>query len=203
MNMLRFRRDSAGAAAVETALLAPVFFTAVLSLFDLGLYFWRWNQAVEAARIGVRLAVVSDPVSSDLSTMTGLETGALAGQPVGEYERVCTPSSCTGGGVYSAAAMSRIYYGRGGNECANGVPAAQAGMCDVLRSLNLENVSVSYRASGVDVAGTAGALKPLVTVRIAGAAPNLVIINHLFPGAFATLPAAEVTAMAEDLRTTA
>ena len=202
MSLSRFRRESAGATAVETALLAPVFFVAVLSIFDFGLYFWRWNQAVEAARIGVRLAVVSDPVSSDLPAMTGLETGALAGQPVGEYERVCTPSSCTGGGTYSAAAMSRIYYGRGTAECAGGVSVTQAGMCDVLRSLTLEDVSVSYRASGVDVAGTAGALKPLVTVRISGAEPGLVFIDTLFP-AFATLPDAEVTALAEDLRTAA
>ena len=202
MSMLRFRRNTAGAAAVETALLAPVFFVAVMSIFDLGLYFWRWNQAVEAARVGVRLAVVSDPVSSDLPAMTGLETGALAGQPVGEYERVCTPSACTGGGTYSAAAMSRIYYGRGTVACAHGVATEQAGMCDVLPSLTPANVSVSYRASGVDVAGTAGALKPLVTVRIAGAAPRLVILHTVFP-AFATLPVAEVTALAEDLRTTA
>jgi Flp pilus assembly protein TadG len=202
MSMPRFRRDSAGAAAVEIALLAPVFFSALFALVDFGLYFWRWNQAVEAARIGVRLAVVSDPVSSDLSTMTGLETGALAGQPVGEYVRVCAPSSCTGGGVYSAAAMARIFYGRGGAECSSGVSTAQAGMCDVLRSLALANVSVSYRASGVDVAGTAGALKPLVTVRITGAESKLAFVDALIP-AFATLPDAEVTALAEDLRTAA
>ena len=199
----RFARSTAGATAVEVALLAPVFFIALMSLFDLGLYFWRWNQAVEAARVGARLAVVSDPVSSDLTTMTGLETGVLPGQPVGEYERVCAPQTCTNNGVYSAAAMSRIYYGPGTVACSKGVRTAKAGMCDVLPNLRLQHVTVSYRASGVDTAGTAGALKPLVSVRIAGVNPQLLFVDNLLPGAFAVLPTAEVTVLAEDLRTAA
>ena len=198
-----FVKHRGGAAAVEMALLAPVFVVGLLSIFDLGLYFWRWNLAVEAARVGARRAVTSDPVSADLATMTGLETGVSAGQPVGEYERVCTPESCTNGGVYSTAAMWRIYYGPGTAVCQDGVRTQQAGMCDVLRVLKPQNVTVSYRASGVDAAGVVGALKPLVSVRVSGAAPNLVFIDRVIPGAFTALPTAEVTLLAEDLRTSA
>jgi Flp pilus assembly protein TadG len=200
---LSFSRSTRGAATVELALLAPVFFVALLSIFDVGLYFWRWNQAVESARVGARLAVTSDPVSSDLSAMTGLETGVLAGEPVGDYERVCTPSTCTNGGTYSTAAMSRIYYGPGTVACDTGVRTEAAGMCDVLPTLETANVTISYRASGVDTAGTAGALKPLVSVRVSGAEPALVFIDRIIPGAFTTLPTAEVTVLAEDLRTSA
>ena len=197
-----FRKHDGGAAAVELALLAPVFLIALLAIFDLGLYFWRWNQAVESARIGARLAVVSDPVASDLSGMTGLETGVQPGQPVGAYERVCAGTACTNG-VYSATAMNRIYYGPGAQACDDTVRTESAGMCDVLPTLARSNVTVSYRASGVDSAGVVGALKPLVSVRISGADPGLFFIDYFVPAGFTALPDAEVTVLAEDLRTAA
>ena len=196
-----FRTDRSGGSSTEIALLAPVFVVGLLTIFDVGLYLWRWNQAVEAARVGARLAVVSDPVSSDLSTMTGLETGVSAGEPVGAYERVCTAGACTNG-AYSATAMDRIFYGPGGQTCET-TATASAGMCDVLGTLQTTNVTVSYRASGVDAAGVVGAVKPLVSVRVSGADPNLFFIDHFVPGRFATLPDAEVTVLAEDLRTSA
>ena len=197
-----FLQNRSGAAAVEIGLLTPVFVVGLLTLFDLGLYFWRWNEAVEAARVGARLAVVSDPVSSDLSSMTGLETGVGAGQPVGAYERVCTASACTNG-TYSDAAMNRIFYGPGTQTCDHATRITGAGMCDVLPTLAKSNVTVSYRSSGVDAAGMTGALKPLVSVRISGASPELFFINQFVPGRFTALPDAEVTVLAEDLRTSA
>jgi Flp pilus assembly protein TadG len=75
--------DRRGAAAIETAIVAPFLFTGIIGLVDLGLYLFRWNQVVEAARLGARIAAVSDPVSSDLTLMTGLETGVQSGQPAG------------------------------------------------------------------------------------------------------------------------
>ena len=198
-----FRKDRSGAAAAEIALLAPIFAISLVTIFDMGLYFWRWNQAVEAARVGARLAVVSDPVASDLTTMTGLETGVAAGEPVGAYERVCAAGTCTNG-TYSTAAMNRIFYGPGATQtCDDTTRTENAGMCDVLPVLALGNVTISYRSSGVDVAGVAGSLKPLVSVRISGADPKLFFVDHFVPGRFASLPDAEVTVLAEDLRTSA
>ena len=196
-----FLRDTRGVTAVETAILAPLLFVGVLSTFDIGLYVWRWNTAVQAARIGARIAAVSDPVDSTLSIMTGLETtGVLAGQPSGPYERVCSGSGACAGGVYDAAAMNRLFYGVQGAECVEGSAPAQRGMCDVLTGLNLSNITVSYRHSGVDTAGTAGSLRPLVSVRISGARANMVVFGRLLPD---TLPATEVTMLAEDLRSSA
>jgi hypothetical protein len=196
-----FSRDQRGATAVEIAVLAPLLFGAVLSTFDIGLYFWRWNEAIQASRIGARIAIVSDPVASDLKTMTGLETsGVDPGEPAGPYERVCTGGATCSGGVYDAAAMNRIFFGVQGADCVPGSPRSERGMCDVLPMLQTANVTVTYRSSGVDTAGAAGALRPLVTVRITGANPRLVLFGRLFP---ATLPATETTMLAEDLRSTA
>ena len=80
-----FLRDQRGITSVEIAVLAPLLFASVLASFDAGLFVWRWSQAVQAARMGARLAAVSDPVASDLSTMTGAETGAAPGEPAGAY----------------------------------------------------------------------------------------------------------------------
>ena len=202
MSPRRFLRDRTGAAAVELALLTPLFFVTLLSLFDLGLLAWRWNQAVEAARAGARLAAVSNPVSSDLASMTGLETGVEPGDPTGAYERVCSGAACSGG-VYDAAAMSRLYYGPGGAVCDDSTPRNAAGLCDLLPRLTTDKITVSYRSSGVDTAGVVGALRPLVSVRIAGVPSRMVLIDRLFPGFFAALPATEVTVLAEDMRSSA
>ena len=197
-----FLRHQGGMTAVEVAVLAPLLFTAVLSTFDLGLYFWRWNQAVQAARLGARVAAVSNPVSSDLSVVTGISSTVKPGDIVGAYERVCSVGSrtCTSGGTFSDAAMERIFYGQSGTGCGDARSRDAAGMCDVLPTLDLADVSISYSASGIETAGVAGSLRPLVTVRISGAGPRLVLFDKLLP---TNLPVTEITMLAEDLRSTA
>ena len=197
-----FLRHQGGMSAVEVAILAPVLFTAVLSTFDLGLYFWRWNQAVQAARLGVRVAAVSDPVASDLSTATGVSGTVQPGDTVGAYERVCSAGArtCTSGGVFSEQAMNRIFYGASGTGCGDAGSREAAGMCDVLPTLELADITISYSASGIETAGVAGSLRPLVTVRISGAGPRLVLFDKILP---ANLPVTEMTMLAEDLRSTA
>lgn len=196
-------RRQDGATAVEVALLAPFVITGIMGSLDLGLYVWRWNEAVEAVRVAGRLAAVSDPVSSDISTMTGLETGVVAGQPAGSYERVCSFSTATcTGGSFDQAAADRLFYGRSGGACGDATSRDQAGLCDVAPMIARSTVMVAYRASGVDSAGVAGALRPLVTVRVSGAPANLITLSRIVPGRFVSLPPAEVTLLAEDLSST-
>lgn len=196
-------KDVRGAAAVEAALVAPIVFTLVFATVDLGLYLWRWNQQVDAVRIGARIAAVSDPVSSDLAAMTGLATGAAPGQPAGTYARVCSLSGANGaceGGTYDPAAMTRILYGPSGQSCTDSNAQNAPGMCDILQTVQPSHVTVSYRASGVDSAGVEGALRPLVSVKASQVPSGTVLIHQLFPGAFAKLPTTETTVVAEDLR---
>ena len=202
--LLAFLRDRRGAAAIETAIVAPFLFTGVIGVFDLGVYLFRWNQAVEAARVGARLAAVSDPVAPELATMTGLETGAVSGEPVGDYERLCTgsPQSCSAGG-YSAVAFRRIFYGAGSTACGDATGREQVGMCDAFTALQPSQVTITYRDSGADTAGVAGALRPLISVKVAGAPSGMALLDRLIPGgAFAALPTVETTVLAEDLRST-
>jgi Flp pilus assembly protein TadG len=49
-----------GAAAVEFAIVAALLFTLLFGVIEMGRLFWTWNAAVEATRLGARLAVVCD-----------------------------------------------------------------------------------------------------------------------------------------------
>lgn len=49
-----------GVAAVEFALIAALFFTLLIGIMEMGRLLWTWNAAVEATRLGARLAVVCD-----------------------------------------------------------------------------------------------------------------------------------------------
>ncbi len=54
-----------GVAAVEFALVAALLFTVLLGVMEMGRLLWTWNAAVEATRLGARLAVVctkGDPI---------------------------------------------------------------------------------------------------------------------------------------------
>lgn len=194
-------RCEGGATAVEVALLAPFLITGIMASMDLGLYVWRWNEEIEAVRTAARTAAISDPVSADLSTMTGLETGVVAGQPAGEYERICSLGglTCTGG-TFDAAAADRLFYGPSGAACGDASGRSEAGLCDIAPKIDRSQVTVAYRASGVDSSGVPGGLRPLVTVRVSGAPANLITLSKILPGKFTSLPPAEATMLAEDLR---
>lgn len=55
------RKSQHGAAAVEFALVAIVFFMLLIGIVEAGRILFTWNAAVEATRYGARVAVVCDP----------------------------------------------------------------------------------------------------------------------------------------------
>jgi Flp pilus assembly protein TadG len=62
------RRRERGVAAVEFALIAPVFFMLLIGIMQMGLFFFYWNTATEATRLGARVAVVCDVNTSQSAT---------------------------------------------------------------------------------------------------------------------------------------
>lgn len=65
-----------GVAAVEFAIVAALLFTVLFGVIEMGRLLWTWNAAVEATRLGARLAVVCDinrsmsaPIKSSMRTM--------------------------------------------------------------------------------------------------------------------------------------
>lgn len=55
-----------GAAAVEFAVIAAVFFTLLIGIAEMGRLLWTWNAAAEATRRGARLAVVCSMNDPDI-----------------------------------------------------------------------------------------------------------------------------------------
>ncbi len=53
-------RNQQGAAAVEFALIAMVFFILLIGVVEMGRILFTWNAATEATRYGARVAVVCD-----------------------------------------------------------------------------------------------------------------------------------------------
>ena len=58
--MLRRRRDQRGAAAVEFALIVPIFCALLFGLIEFGYYFWTAETTSSAARETARRVVVGD-----------------------------------------------------------------------------------------------------------------------------------------------
>ena len=78
----RLRRDERGVAAVEFAMIAPIFFGLLIGIIDVGRYMWTLNTIQYAIDQGVRAGVVqqlSDQDVTDLvkNSLAGLKAGAI------------------------------------------------------------------------------------------------------------------------------
>ena len=94
-------RNEDGAAAVEFAIVATLFFMLVFGIIDFGFAFHSWNNAANAAREGARkAAVTADPAAIQARTIAAastLDTTKLTVQVLcsrgGAAFTTCPPSS--------------------------------------------------------------------------------------------------------------
>ena len=70
-----------GISSVEFAIVCSVFFLFVLGIIDFSRALWEWNSAAKATHMGVRFAVVNDPVT-DRTNYDGLANGYGNGQAI-------------------------------------------------------------------------------------------------------------------------
>lgn len=162
--------------------------------------FYQWNAAAKAVQLGARLASVSDPVASDLKTMTGLEGGGDPGAAMPYFKRVCSGAakSCSGGS-YSSAAMNTLVFGRGDTVCQTAGPDLFPGMCDIFNRIRPENVIVTYEWTGLGFAGRPGGPVPAITVELTGLSFEFVFLNALLGFNALPIPGLKATATGEDL----
>jgi Flp pilus assembly protein TadG len=206
-SLIRFWRDEVGSPLVEVAVLIPIVFMFLFASADFLIAFYQWTAATKAVEVGARLAAVSDPVASGLST---IPTNALNGTTVqlgdtmpdfevtcsGTGTCTCTRGTCTGFGAYSAAAMNTIVFGRGSSACGDAASFYYAGMCDILKQITAANVKVVYSQTGLGYAGRAAGPVPTITVSL----QNL-NFQFLFLNGFAarTMPSFATTITGEGL----
>ena len=95
----------AGAVAVEVALVMPLLCLLLFGIVEMGRLLWTWNAAVEATRLGARLAVVCDvdrslgaPIKSRMRTMLPLLANFNITieymNPVDTVDPSCTNDDC-------------------------------------------------------------------------------------------------------------
>jgi Flp pilus assembly protein TadG len=218
----RFRQDESGAVFLEFTVAAMFFFTLLFAAAEFSFMFYQWNIATKATQFGARLAAISNPVASNLSSLTGLEAGASPGAAMPSYSCTCSGASgsCTGtvpagaaACTYSAAAMHDIVYGRGDNNQNNCNDPGRdngrnMGMCDIYYRITPANVVVTYENTGLGYAGRpsaypgiTGAPVPTITVELTGLSYNFIAIDSLAGLRDAMpLPPLTTTISGEDLR---
>ena len=81
-----------GAAAVEFALLAPLFFAFLFGIIEMARVLYLMNAATEATRLGARVAVVCD--MNDTAIMARMQN-MLPGLATGDVSVIYRPAGCT------------------------------------------------------------------------------------------------------------
>lgn len=173
--------DRRAASAAEFALVLPLFILLLFGIIDVGRYMWTVNRAEKAAQMGVRMAVVTDYISSAI----GASYIGACSTPLGQGDPI--PASC-----FSTITCSKS----GGTvSCTNGTANATAFNRVLIRArrympeLQDGNLQVIYSPSGLGYAGDPNGpdVAPLVTVRLSG-----VSFNPIMTLAFANVGIPEV-----------
>jgi Flp pilus assembly protein TadG len=173
-------RDQRGGVFVEAALLIPIMLSFLLGSVDFLYAFSQWTAATKAVQVGARLAAVSDPVATGLtSTPTNLATNAvsgsvLLGDAMPTFQVTCDGAAstctctgfCTNYGSYSAAAMNTIVYGRGSSSCTDATSYYFAGICDIFPQALPSKVRVVYSQTGLGYAGRTSGPVPTIAVSL-------------------------------------
>lgn len=206
-----FARDTVGASMVEFSLIAFVMLLLTGGILDFGVAMFQWNAATKAMQQGVRLASVSAPVASGLTTMTGIGGSVVAGDPFPAFKITCTSTNCTCTGFCTGIGSTpvpltfdTIHAGR--ERICGTVPTGQlAGMCDIFWSIKPENVRVIYEQTGMGFAGRPGGPVPTITIELTGLTFQLPFLNSLLrlPTTTFPIPAMSTSATGEDLSTAA
>ena len=192
-----------GAVMVEFSIFATLLLTVTCGMVDFSMALYQWNAAAKAVELGARLAAVSDPVASDITTISGIGGGVNPGDPMPYFKRVCSGAtqSCSNGGTYSATAMNTLVYGRGKTVCGSLASGQLAAMCDVYPGLTGNNVTITYEQTGLGFAGKPGGPSPTITVEITGLTFDFVFLNGLLGLAPINMPTMRTTITGEDLST--
>ena len=109
---ISFWDDEGGATYLEFTVGMMTFFVILFGIIEFSYIFYQWNAATKAVQFGARLAAVSEPVATDLKTMTGLNGINKPGDDMPPFDFECTGTTgdgsagtCTNSGTYSASAM--------------------------------------------------------------------------------------------------
>lgn len=186
----RLLRDRKAASAAEFAMVLPLLILFLFGIIDAGRFMWTLNTAEKATQMGVRYAVVSDPVANVINTDFVNGYSIPGGDPVPVATFGSASCGSTGNCTVTGAASS-----------VNGRNAAAfddivAWMQNFYPAIPASSVTVTYRNVGLGYSGdpTGPDVSPLTTVAIAGLPFRSLL---LFGGNF-TLPEISASLTLED-----
>lgn len=203
---VRLRADERGGVLVEATVMLTLLLVFMLGSVDFLMAMYQWNAATKAVQLGARIAAVSSPVSSDVTSITGLGGGVNPGDPMPSFVRSCNgaTSSCSNGGTFSSAALNTLVYGRGSNACGDNTTGFYtAGMCDIFSRILPANVVITYAQTGLGYAGRPGGPVPTITVSLQNLTFQFVFLDGLMGFGNIQIPALTTTITGEDLSSSA
>ena len=190
-----FWRADKGALTVEFVVVFLGFIATFFFVIELITYMFFMQTLEKAAQMGVRAAVVSNPVVNAPGATTPIPLrNSRLNTDVTFGQHCSVASTCVSFGAHSC--------GRGAAACpdAAGFTRIFTHMNSIAGQLQPENVSISYDYIGLGFAG--GPVAPLVTVTIEGVPYNTGVFGLLLGniGILQTLPARSATMTGEDLQ---
>ena len=162
----RLLRSERAASAAEFALVLPLLLLLLFGIVDSGRFMWEYNRAEKATQMGVRYAVVTDPVLNGLYTYSFSISGGIpqgTAVPTTSFDTAtCTNGACTclpGGGFCSGTAYNGTAFTK-----------LVTRMSKMYPQINASNVQIQYKNVGLGFAGDPDGpdVSPLVTVSLTG-----------------------------------
>lgn len=163
-SLSKLLRSQRAASAVEFALVLPILLLFLLGIIDVGRYMWTLNRTEKATQMGVRYAVVSDPVANVVNTDFVGGYSIPGGDVV--PNSVFGSATCTNTGGCTVTGSASGVTGRNG--------AAFTAIVNWMQNFDPEitpsNVRVIYENVGLGYSGdpTGPDVAPLTTVEVTG-----------------------------------
>jgi Flp pilus assembly pilin Flp len=194
----RLVRNEQGATIVEFSLVFVLLMLLTWGIVEFGYLWWQWNSAEKATQMGVRKAVVTSPVATEIMTAScgpaGTPPGTSCGGLAGFGTAVCTGSAggggtCTGGYTFNTT-----------TNAAGQTPfdAILIMMQGVFPLIQRENVSVTYTYIQLGFVGRPEPV-PAVTVQLTGMSFSFFALQGLLGRGPIGLPSFEATLTGEAL----
>lgn len=198
----RFFLDERGISMTEALMIFPILLLILTSMVEAGIAVFQWNQSTKAVQIGARLAAVSSPIVGDAVYET-LETTGVGSTPDGDpYPPGTETVSCgPDGSACETPRINRLLTGSDG-ACDPGATALGeiVGMCDVMGTIGVENVMVSYHRAGLGYVGRPAGPVTTVTIELREMNFDFLILDTLIPAlGQITIPALPVSYTSEDV----
>ena len=195
------KRDPSGTVAVEFAMVFIFCLALTLGMLDGTFAYFQWMRTDKALQEGIRTAVVSDYILSDLTTFDCYDGGAAGyGLPCSGSTIKIPNTRCTSSGAAVTCICS--------SNCGGGVNLTNVsqGAFDTIinrmqvysPNLQAQNLVIQYSDVGLGFAGRPGGAVPAITLSLQNMAYDFFVINSLFNIPQINMPAMSTTLTGED-----